>query len=172
MEMQCYYYNMKLRIGNGVDVHSLQLGEDLIIGGVKIDSQYGIKGHSDGDLIIHALVDSILGALSMGDIGEYFPSTDEKWKNANSEIFLNFAIEKMYSLDYKINNIDITILLQSPPIQSYNKKIRANLSSLCNIELNQISLKATTTDKLGFLGRSEGIATFITTLLINNDNKN
>ena len=72
MEMQCYYYNMKLRIGNGVDVHSLQLGEDLIIGGVKIDSEYGIKGHSDGDLIIHALVDSILGALSMGDIGQYF----------------------------------------------------------------------------------------------------
>jgi len=176
MEMQCYYYNvnsnMKLRIGNGADVHRLQLGEDLIIGGIKIDSKYGIAGYSDGDLVIHALVDSILGALSIGDIGKYFPSSDEKWKNANSEIFLNFAIDKMHSLGYKINNIDITIILQSPSIQSYNEKIRFNLSSLCNIELNQVSLKATTTDKLGFLGRSEGVAAFITTLLISDENKN
>lgn len=172
MGMRCYYYNMKLRIGNGVDVHEFQLGKDLIIGGIKVDSEYGIRGHSDGDLVIHALVDSILGALSLGDIGKYFPSSDEKWKNASSKIFLNFAIDKMHSLGYKINNIDITIILQSPSIQSYNKKIRINLSSLCNIELNQISLKATTTDKLGFLGRGEGIATFITTLLIHDENKN
>ena len=172
MEMRCCYYNMKLRIGNGVDIHKLQIGEELIIGGIKIDSKYGIKGHSDGDLVIHALVDSILGALSIGDIGKYFPSNDIKLKNANSEIFLNFAIDKMHSLGYKINNIDITIILQDPSIQLYNKKIRFNLSSLCNIELNQVSLKATTTDKLGFLGRNEGAAAFITTLLISNGNKN
>ena len=172
MEMRCYYYNMKLRIGNGVDIHELQLGQNLIIGGIKVDSKYGIKGHSDGDLVIHALVDSILGALALGDIGKYFPSSDEQWKNASSKTFLNFAIDKMQSLGYKINNIDITIILQSPSLQSYNKKIRIKLSSLCNIQLNQVSLKATTTDNLGFLGRGEGIAAFITTLLIYNENTN
>ena len=163
---------MKLRIGNGIDVHELQLGQSLIIGGIKVDSEYGIKSHSDGDLVIHALVDSILGALALGDIGQYFPSSDQKWENANSEIFLKFAIDKMESLGYKINNIDITIILQSPPLKPYNKKIRIKLSSLCNLELSQVSLKATTTDNLGFLGRGEGIAAFITTLLIQNENTN
>jgi len=163
---------MQIRIGSGIDVHSLQEGEDLIIGGIKIDSEYGIKGHSDGDLILHALVDSILGALALGDIGQYFPSSDQKWKNVNSDIFLNFALKKMISLGYKINNIDITVILQYPPIQSYNQDIRNNLSSLCNIELDKISLKATTTDKLGFLGRKEGIAAFATILLIKNEDKN
>ena len=172
MEMRCYYYNMKLRIGNGIDVHQLQLGQSLIIGGIKIESKYGIKGHSDGDLVLHALVDSILGALALGDIGQYFPSSDEKLKNANSETFLNFAIDKMQSLGYEINNIDITIVLQTPSLKSYNQKIRTKLSSLCKIELNQVSLKATTTDNLGFLGRGEGIAAFITTLLIQNENTN
>jgi len=163
---------MKLRIGNGIDVHELQLGRSLIIGGIKVDSEYGIKGHSDGDLVIHALVDSILGALALGDIGQYFPSSDEKWKNASSKTFLTFAIDKMQSLEYRINNIDITIVLQSPSLKPYNEKIRIKLSSLCNIELNQVSLKATTTDSLGFLGRGEGIAVFITTLLIQNENTN
>tara|TARA_X000001036_G_C20679192_1_gene805320 strand:+ start:2128 stop:2619 length:492 start_codon:yes stop_codon:yes gene_type:complete len=163
---------MKIKIGNGIDVHKLELGESLILGGVHIDSNHGIKGHSDGDLIIHALVDSILGALSIGDIGKYFPSTDEKWKNADSNIFLKFALDKMNNLEYKINNIDITVVLQSPSLQSYNQDIRNNLCSLCNINLDQISLKATTTDKLGFLGRKEGVAAFATTLLINNESKN
>ena len=172
MEMRCYYCNMNLRIGNGVDVHELQLGQSLIIGGIKVDSEYGIKGHSDGDLLLHALVDSILGALALGDIGQHFPSSNKKWKNASSETFLNFAIDKMQSLGYKINNIDITIVLQSPSLKSYNKKIRIKLSSLCKIELNQVSLKATTTDSLGFLGRGEGVAAFITTLLIQNENTN
>jgi len=162
---------MKFKIGNGIDVHALQEGEKLVIGGIKIDSEYGIQGYSDGDLLIHALVDSIFGALSIGDIGKFFPSNEKKWANANSEIFLNFAIDKMMHLGYEINNIDITLLLQHPSIQPYNEKIRLNLSSLCNIKLNQISLKATTTDKLGFLGRKEGIAVFITTLLIQNENK-
>ena len=163
---------MKFKIGNGIDVHGLALGEDLIIGGIKINSEYGIKGHSDGDLVMHALVDAILGALSIGDIGQYFPSNEEKWKNVNSEVFLNFAIDKMKDLGYNINNIDITIMLQSPSIQAYKEKIRLNLSSICGIEFNQISLKATTTDRLGFLGRKEGIATFITILLTKDESKN
>jgi len=163
---------MKIKIGNGIDVHKLELGERLILGGINIKSNYGIKGYSDGDLIIHALVDSILGALSIGDIGKYFPSTDKKWENADSKIFLKFALDKMNDFEYQINNIDITVVLQSPSLQSYNQEIRNNLCSLCNIEFDQISLKATTTDKLGFLGRKEGVAAFATTLLIKNESKN
>ena len=163
---------MKIKIGNGIDVHKLELGERLILGGINIKSNYGIKGYSDGDLIIHALVDSILGALSIGDIGKYFPSTDKKWENADSKIFLKFALDKMNDLEYQINNIDITMVLQSPSLQSYNQEIRNNLCSLCNIKFDQISLKATTTDKLGFLGRKEGVAAFATTLLIKNESKN
>ena len=163
---------MNFRIGNGIDVHKLQFGESLIIGGIKIKSNSGVVGYSDGDVGIHALVDSILGALSIGDIGQYFPSSDKKWENSNSKIFLEFALKKMNSLGYKINNIDLTIMLQTPSIRLYNKKIRENLSSLCNIKLNQISLKATTTDNLGFLGRKDGIAAIATILLINDGNKN
>ena len=163
---------MKIKIGNGIDIHKLELGGNLILGGINLNSDYGIKGHSDGDLIIHALVDSILGALSIGDIGKYFPSSDKKWENADSTIFLKFAIDKMKNLGYEINNIDITVILQTPTLQPYNQKIRNNLCSLCNINLDQISLKATTSDKLGFLGRKEGAAAFATTLLIKNGSKN
>tara|TARA_B100000579_G_scaffold415661_1_gene410476 strand:- start:1788 stop:2279 length:492 start_codon:yes stop_codon:yes gene_type:complete len=163
---------MEIRIGSGIDVHGLKEGEELIIGGIKIDSKYGIEGHSDGDLIIHALVDSILGALALGDIGKHFPSSDKKWKNADSNIFLKFALKKMVSLGYKINNLDVTVVLQTPPIQSYNQDIRNNLSLLCNTEIDRISLKATTTDKLGFLGRKEGIAAFATILLIKDESTN
>ena len=163
---------MEFKIGNGIDVHALVLGKDLIIGGIRIDSEYGIEGHSDGDLVIHALVDAILGALSIGDIGQYFPSNEDKWKNANSEVFLNFAIDKMNNLGYKINNIDITIMLQSPSIKNYKEQIRSNLSSICGTDINQISIKATTTDRLGFLGRKEGIATFITILLKKDESQN
>ena len=165
MEMQCYYYNMKLRIGNGVDVHSLQLGEDLIIGGVKIDSQYGITGHSDGDLIIHALVDSILGALSLGDIGTYFPSKDIKWKDCQSDFFLKYVIKKLNNLNFIICNIDSTIILERPQLNPHINIIRKNLSKLMNIHINQISLKATTTDKLGFIGKKEGIAAMTSVLV-------
>ena len=98
---------------NWIDVHDLQTGEDLVLGGVKIPSDIGITGHSDGDLILHALVDSILGALAIGDIGQFFPSGDDKWKNADSKIFLDFALEKMKSYGFSINNIDITVVVQN-----------------------------------------------------------
>ena len=155
---------MKLRIGTGVDVHDLQTGEDLVLGGVKIPSDIGITGHSDGDLILHALVDSILGALAIGDIGQFFPSDDDKWKNADSKIFLDFALEKMKSYGFSINNIDITVVVQNIRINPHATIIRKSISKL--------SLKATTTDKLGFLGRGEGIASFITILLSDNYDSN
>ena len=163
---------MKLRIGTGVDVHDLQKGEDLVLGGVKIPSDIGITGHSDGDLILHALVDSILGALAIGDIGQFFPSDDDKWKNADSKIFLDFALGKMKSYGFSINNIDITVVVQNIRINPHADIIRKSISKLCNIDLSQVSLKATTTDKLGFLGRGEGIASFITILLSDNYDSN
>jgi len=156
---------MNLRIGNGIDFHKLAPNIDLILGGIKINSPLGTVAHSDGDVLMHALVDSILGALSLGDLGTYFPS-NKKWENADSSIFLNFAIDKMNTLGYKILNTDLTILLQSPSINQYNNKIRKNLSSVLNIDISQVSLKATTTDKLGFIGQKEGIGVFATTLLI------
>ena len=156
---------MNLRIGNGIDFHKLSPNNDLILGGIKINSSLGSVAHSDGDVLIHALVDSILGALSLGDLGTYFPPGEE-WENADSSIFLNFAIDKMKTLGYKILNTDSTILLQSPSINQYNNKIRKNLSSILDIDINQVSIKATTTDKLGFIGQKEGIGAFVTTLLI------
>ena len=163
---------MKLRIGTGIDVHDLQKGEDLVLGGVKIPSNLGITGHSDGDLILHALVDSILGALAIGDIGQFFPSDDDKWKNADSKIFLDFALKEMKSSGFSINNIDITVVVQNIRINPHATIIRKSISKLCNIDLSQVSLKATTTDKLGFLGRGEGIASFITILLSDNYDSN
>ena len=157
---------MNLRIGNGIDVHKLSPGEDFLLGGIKIKSSIGILAHSDGDILIHALVDSILGALSLGDIGTHFPSDDLELKDANSTTFLNFSLKKMEKMGYRILNTDLTIILQSPSVKKYNHEIRCNLSKILNISLDQISLKATTTDKLGFIGQKEGIGVLATTLLI------
>ena len=157
---------MDLRIGNGIDIHKLFPGEDLLLGGIKIKSSVGIVAHSDGDILIHALVDSILGGLSLGDIGTYFPSDDLKFKNVNSATFLNFSLKEMKKLKYRILNTDLTIILQSPSIKKYNREIRESLSAMLDINLSQVSLKATTTDKLGFIGQKEGIGVLATTLLI------
>ena len=161
---------MNLRIGNGIDVHKLSPGEDFLLGGIKIKSSIGILAHSDGDILIHALVDSILGALSLGDIGTHFPSDDLELKDANSTTFLNFSLKKMEKMGYRILNTDLTIILQSPSVKKYNHEIRCNLSKILNISLDQISLKATTTDKLGFIGQKEGIGVLATTLLISDEN--
>ena len=157
---------MKLRIGNGIDVHKLSPGESLLLGGIKIQSSVSIIAHSDGDILIHALVDSILGGLSLGDIGTYFPSDDLKLKNVNSVTFLNFSLKEMKKLKYRILNTDLTIILQSPSIKRYNCEIRESLSAMLDINLSQVSLKATTTDKLGFIGQKKGIGVLATTLLI------
>ena len=161
---------MDLRIGNGIDFHNLKSGKKLILGGVKIDSPIGVVAYSDGDVLIHALVDSILGALSLGDLGTYFPSDNKKWENADSMIFLDMANNKMNELGYELLNTDITIILQSPPINKYRNNIINNIASKLHVNPNQISLKATTTDKLGFIGKKEGIASFVSTLLIHNGN--
>ena len=157
---------MNIKVGHGIDIHQLKIGEPLYLGGVKIDSELGIVGHSDGDIVIHAIVDAILGALAKGDIGTFFPSTDEKYKNISSIFFLEETLNLMIDLGFFINNIDINVVLQKPHINSYIFSIRENLSKIINIDIDNISVKATTADKLGFIGKKEGIMSTATILLI------
>ena len=158
---------MIIRIGNGIDVHRLEEGIPLIIGGISIPHAKGSKGHSDGDVLFHSIVDAILGALSLGDIGLHFPSSDAKWKNANSQIFLEYAYKMLLEKKYKIENIDSTIILQKPALSPYIKEIKNNTKSILSLNIEQVSIKATTTDKLGFLGNGQGIAAITSVLLKN-----
>jgi len=149
---------MNYRIGQGMDVHPLSDGCRLMIGGIHIPYHLGSKGHSDGDPLLHALVDAILGAGSRGDIGSHFPSTDPRWENAGSDIFLKHSLSLLLKHGYIIENIDSTIILQKPVLRQYIPKIQQNISRICKIPPDQVSVKATTTDNLGFIGRCEGVA--------------
>tara|TARA_Y100001970_G_scaffold73634_1_gene93444 strand:- start:492 stop:980 length:489 start_codon:yes stop_codon:yes gene_type:complete len=160
---------MEIKIGHGIDIHQLKSGELFYLGGVKIESDIGILGHSDGDIVIHSIVDAILGALSKGDIGTFFPSSDTSIKDVSSKVFLTKALDLMNDNEYKINNIDINIVLQKPHLSSYVYSIRQNLSRLIGIDIETISVKATTTDYLGFIGEGKGIMSTATLLLIKND---
>tara|TARA_Y100001968_G_scaffold168044_1_gene153861 strand:+ start:642 stop:1124 length:483 start_codon:yes stop_codon:yes gene_type:complete len=157
---------MDIKVGHGIDIHQLKSGEDFYLGGVKIESEIGIVGHSDGDVVIHAAVDAILGALSKGDIGTFFPSSDSSIKNISSKVFLKKALDIMTDNGYMMNNIDINIVLQKPHINSYIHSIRKSLSKLISIDIENISIKATTSDYLGFIGEGKGIMSTATLLLI------
>ena len=154
-----------IKTGIGYDVHKLALDSKLILGGVEIPSEFGSVGHSDGDVLIHAIVDSILGASSLGDIGQLFSSNDSKWENTNSMIFLQLTVEKVQLAGFKINHIDSVIILQEPKLSAYINKMRSNISDTIKVDMSQISIKATTTDKLGFLGQGDGIAAMASILL-------
>tara|TARA_X000001036_G_scaffold439301_1_gene489903 strand:+ start:15530 stop:16009 length:480 start_codon:yes stop_codon:yes gene_type:complete len=154
------YSSSKIRVGNGIDVHPLVSGRKLILGGVDINHHSGCDGHSDGDVLVHSIMDSLLGAMGKGDIGDYFPSSDDQYKNADSIELLNKILLIMKNEHWSIINIDATIVLQSPPIKSFIKAIKSNLSLDCNL-----SIKATTTDKLGFIGKNQGVAVITTCLL-------
>tara|TARA_B100000900_G_scaffold57281_1_gene42844 strand:- start:761 stop:1240 length:480 start_codon:yes stop_codon:yes gene_type:complete len=145
-----------IRTGIGYDTHKLVKGNSLIVGGVPIPSDYKSVGHSDGDSLIHAIIDSVLGAASLGDIGQHFPSEDKTLKGSPSSYFLKEIINKLVKNDYYIVNIDSTIILQKPMVGPYISKIKENLSTLMDIDVNKVSVKATTTDGLGFVGTSEG----------------
>tara|TARA_B100000959_G_C14853137_1_gene570981 strand:+ start:63 stop:560 length:498 start_codon:yes stop_codon:yes gene_type:complete len=162
---------MNIRIGHGIDIHQLKKNIPFILGGIQIKSSIGIKGHSDGDVLLHALVDALLGSLSLGDIGTYFPSNSSKWKNCNSDIFLKETIKKVHGLNYKIANVDITVLLQEPYIKPYINQIKTNLSNLMQLNLEQISIKATTTDGLGFVGQKKGILSTASVLIYKDINE-
>ena len=149
-------------IGNGFDVHEFEANKEMKLGGIKIDVNYGFKAHSDGDVLIHSLIDSMLGAIGVGDIGEFFPDTDIKYKNIDSKILLSEIVTFIGSVGYEIINIDVTIIAQKPRLLKYKIKIRESIAKLLQIEKYQVNIKATTTEKLGFIGRSEGVAVLST----------
>ena len=154
------------RIGVGYDVHRLDDGEDLYIGGVKIPSNVGSVGHSDGDALCHAIVDALLGAVGLGDIGKYFPSSDDSWKDVQSSVFLIDALSKINNAGFNINNIDTTIIIQKPRLENHVLQIRENLSKIIDLDKSKINVKATTTDGLGTIGDGQGWAVLAVVSLI------
>lgn len=147
-----------MRIGYGYDVHQLVENRKLILGGVEIPHKTGLLGHSDADVLIHAIMDSILGALAMGDIGKQFPDTDMEYKDIDSMVLLDRVYNIMRKQDYEIGNIDATIEAQLPKLAPFIEEMRINISNTLNTSLHNINVKATTTEKLGFVGRQEGMA--------------
>ena len=146
------------RIGHGYDVHKLEEGKKFIIGGIEIDHDKGAVGHSDADVVIHVICDALLGALSLGDIGKHFPDTDDKYKGIDSKVLLQKVMKLVKEEKYQISNVDVTILLQKPKLRNYIDSMRDTLSNIMEINKSQISVKATTTEGLGFIGREEGVA--------------
>ena len=144
-------------VGIGYDMHRLELGESLILGGVKFDTDYGTLAHSDGDVLIHSLIDAILGAIGKGDIGDYFPDTDPKWKNVDSTLLLKEVIKMVEEGKYYIVNIDLTIVCEKPKISPFKSQLRESVANLCKINPERVNIKATTNEKRGFIGREEGI---------------
>ncbi len=155
-----------MRIGFGFDVHQLQEGRDFWLGGIKIPAEKGILGHSDADVLLHAICDAILGSLALGDIGKHFPDTDKSFKGIDSKILLAKVIELITAKGYKIGNIDTTVVCQKPKIMPYADEMRACIAQICNIGLDDISIKATTNETMGFIGREEGIVAYAVALLI------
>jgi len=153
------------RIGNGYDVHRLIKGRKLILGGVDIPHGLGLDGYSDADVLCHALCDSLLGASGAGDLGKYFPDTDNKWKGVSSLVLLGKSGELVAERGFQISNIDTTIVAQQPKIGPHIESMTTNISETLKIDPTQINIKATTTERLGFTGREEGIAAYAVTLL-------
>ncbi|MEG1311037.1 MAG: 2-C-methyl-D-erythritol 2,4-cyclodiphosphate synthase [Peptostreptococcaceae bacterium] len=159
-----------MRVGLGYDVHKLVEGRKLIVGGVDVPHEKGLLGHSDADVLVHAIMDSILGALSLGDIGKHFPDTDEKFKAANSIKLLEFVYNLIREKSYIIGNIDCTIIAQSPKMAPYINNMRINISRALNTDIDNINVKATTEEGLGFTGKKEGIAAQSICILVKVDN--
>lgn len=150
---------MGFRVGHGYDVHKFADGRKLILGGVEIENGgIGLLGHSDADVLAHAVCDSLLGAAALGDIGKHFPDTDEKFKDADSLVLLKDVCMLLKNANYKIENIDATILAQSPKLSPFIDEMRQNIARICNIGIDSVSVKATTEEGLGFTGKKEGIA--------------
>lgn len=147
---------MNIRIGFGYDVHQLVEGRKLIIGGVEIPFEKGLVGHSDADVLCHAVADALLGAACLGDIGKHFPDTDQKYKNYSSLLLLEEVAKLLQDKNYKISNIDSTIVLERPKIASYIETMRINIAHSLKIKIDQVSIKATKSEKLGFVGSGEG----------------
>ena len=154
-----------MRIGFGYDVHRFKEGRPLILGGVEIPFEKGLEGHSDADALLHAIIDAILGALALGDIGTHFPDTDEKFRGADSRQLLRESYQMIQKQGYDIGNIDATIIAQRPKLLPFINVMRANIAQNLNSDIALISVKATTSEKMGFIGREEGIAVMSVALL-------
>ncbi len=157
---------MNVRIGNGFDVHALVAGRRLVLGGVVIPYGLGLDGHSDADVLLHAVCDAILGALALGDIGAHFPDTDPRWKGADSRVLVRHVASLASALGWRIGNLDTTLIAQAPKLAPHAPAMRANLAADLGCTIAEVSVKATTTEGLGFAGRGEGIAALATVLLI------
>lgn len=154
-----------MRIGQGYDVHKLVQGRDLILGGVKIKHETGLLGHSDADVLTHAIMDALLGAAALGDIGKHFPDKDPQYKNIDSLLLAQKVAELLYNNDYKIINVDATVIAEAPKIAPYIPEMRKNIASALYIDVSCISIKATTEEGLGFTGKKEGIAALAVALI-------
>jgi len=158
--------SINFRIGSGYDVHRLVEGRKCIICGVDIPHDRGLLGHSDADVALHALADALLGAVALGDIGHLFPDTDPKWKGADSRILLRRVAEAVAAKGWRPGNVDVTIVAQTPKMAPYIGQMRANIAADLGIDVDAVSVKATTTERLGFTGRAEGIAAMATALVV------
>ena len=158
-----------MRIGHGYDSHIFEKNRKLILAGIEIKSEFGLKGHSDADAVIHALIDSIFGALSLGDIGSHFPDTDDKYKNISSVELLKKTVQIMEEEKYNISNADITIILEKPKLRDYIDSMRESLAKVLKTDIKNISIKAKTNEKMDAVGRGEGIIVHCVSLLKNID---
>lgn len=157
---------MSIRIGQGFDVHAFSEGDHVMLGGVAIPHSQGLKAHSDGDVALHALSDALLGALALGDIGHYFPDTDPQWKGADSGKLLAAIYQDVTTAGWQLGNADLTVICQAPKLAPHINAMRQRIADLLGCGVGQISVKATTTEKLGFTGRKEGIAVQAVVLLV------
>ena len=157
---------MDIRLGNGFDVHAFGPGDQVTLCGVSVPHDHGLVGHSDADVAMHSVTDAIYGALAQGDIGRHFPPSDPQWKGADSRIFLEHACQLAGQMNFAITNVDCTIICERPKIGPHAEAMRQRMSDIMNVELERISVKATTSEKLGFTGRQEGIACIATCALV------
>lgn len=157
---------MDIRIGNGYDVHKLIEGRDLILGGVKIEHEKGLLGHSDADVLIHAIMDAILGAMAKEDIGYHFPDTSDDYLDIDSRVLLRRVYAMVKEEGYSISNIDATVIMQRPKLRPYIDQMRANIAKDLELSIDRVSVKATTTENLGFEGREEGVSCIANTILL------
>ena len=157
-----------MRIGHGYDVHAFTEGDHVVLGGVEIPHTHAFAAHSDGDVLIHALCDALLGAAALGDIGRHFPDTDAEFENIDSRLLLRHVVELLNEKGYRLGNADMTIIAQAPKLSPHIERMRENLAADLHADISQVNVKATTTEKLGFAGRKEGIAAHAVVLLLNN----
>lgn len=160
------YLHNSIATGIGYDLHILTDNRKLILGGIEVPYSKGLDGHSDADVVIHAIVDSILGALNLGDIGDHFSPSLDKWKNADSKLFLIFCKDRLKERNAKIANIDVTIICQEPKLSEYKKDIANNIANILNISPSKVSIKATTNEKMDAIGQKKAIATFASSMII------